>query len=520
MNLKKINFRFLAVTLFILFLYNLPTFYPYFKTPKDMVYLGQVSWFDPWDINVYVSAIRWSQHFGLYFQNAYTTEVHKPIIFYPLYTLFGIVFPNINPYLLFNISTLLIGGFLLVMIYQTTKLFLKNKKLIYYIFLTIPLAGGFGWIFFPKIYTPDIAMTPFTFANTFQRAHEALAISFYFLSLVLFYTSINNKSLKLTLLSGISGILFTPLYPFYLLSFYIICGIYNFFTFIKTKNPKVFRYFLLLVLITFPFGSAYSLYLKSSVTFNNVLAPSIDTPTLFLLCIGYGILTPFLILQIFSKKWDSFKIFLNIWFFSGILLAYTPLSFARYYLRGLFLPAVLLVTNFLTDYFNNKSSVKIHLKYMFIAVTPLLFTTNILIIVARLATAIGIKNASSSWTYMKTSDYQIFNTLDRVTVPPKGILAPKFISNLIPAHTLNRVYYGHDSQTPASSEKSKNAAFFFDNLYSDTDAKTFITNSQIDYILVTNIEVPSGMSADTPLPAYSFLKVFSQNPDWIIYSTE
>src|SRR3990172_10746449 len=103
----------------VVFLFNFPNFYGYLFPPENKVYLGQVSFFDPWDVNVYVSVIRWSQTYGPEFQNAYTTTPHKVTFLYPFYTLVGILFSNIEPFLLFNILTTLAGAVLLLVIFKT-----------------------------------------------------------------------------------------------------------------------------------------------------------------------------------------------------------------------------------------------------------------------------------------------------------------------------------------------------------------------------------------------------------------
>jgi len=503
-NKFKLPFFFLL----IIFLYSFPTFYPYFKTPPNKVYLGQVSWFDPWDINVYVAAIRWSQENGFYFQNAYTTQPHKSVVFYPFYTLLGNIFPKLEPFLIFNLATTFAGFFLLFIIYKSSRVFLKNKKSALATTFLVCLAGGLGWIFFSKVTVPDLYMTPFTFTSTFQRAHEAIAISFYLSSLVLFFLAIKDNSIKLTITSGISSILFTFFYPFYLLSLYLICAFYSLYSFSKSKKRSIFIHILLLIFSTLPFGILYSLYLRSGSEFNNVLTPNLNTPNPVLLVLGYGILSPLLLLQFFLKKsWNKSKVFLNIWFFVSVFLSYLPFGFGRYYLRALFFPAVLICFNNLADISSRLRVKEIYVKRALFLILPI---SNILIILTRLTIATGLYTPSE-WSFINEKEYQIFTFLRTNTPKGSGLITDDYLfGNLLPAHTNNSVYFGHNYQTPNASEKKKNIEKLYKGSFTENKAKEFLKQNYISYVLVTNKGID--------FPKYLFLNRIFKNESGSIYT--
>ena len=98
---KQLLLIILASIIFI-FINHFPNYYAWKNTPEGFTFSGQASWFDPWDINVYVSAINWGQSHGFLMQNVYTSQPNKPIFYYPLYTLLGIVFPNTDVFILFH----------------------------------------------------------------------------------------------------------------------------------------------------------------------------------------------------------------------------------------------------------------------------------------------------------------------------------------------------------------------------------------------------------------------------------
>ena len=91
MNRKKLLnlLFFIAVFLLSQFLMRGPDFIRAKTTPVGKWYTGQASWFDPWDLNVYFSAIGWGKRDGILFLNLYDTESSQPMPIYSLYTLMG-----------------------------------------------------------------------------------------------------------------------------------------------------------------------------------------------------------------------------------------------------------------------------------------------------------------------------------------------------------------------------------------------------------------------------------------------
>ena len=504
----------ILITLLVLFLYNFPNFYGYINPPKDKVYLGQVSWFDPWDINVYVSAIRWSQTHGLKFQNAYTTMPHKPIVLYPLYTLLGVLFPSTNPFLIFNISTVIAGGVLMLTIYRVSQAFLKRKGINAALFL-IPLAGGFGWLFYPKVFLPDITMTPFTFASTFQRAHEALAISFYLISLSFYFLGQKRNSLKYLSLSGLALGVLAFIYPFYLLSFYLIFFIYALFLARKRKSVQPIKNIFLPIALSLPPGILYSLHLLSSTAFKGVFSPNLPTPNPISLFLGYGILSTFLLMQFFLKrKWSEHLIFLNTWFLLSIILSYLPTGFARYYLRALLFPATLLVLSQLKDFSLFFKTRKKSLVFLLVILLP---TTTFIILSARFAMAFGVGGEISNWSYVAKEEYDLVSFLNKNTKKGVGVLSAYFMGNIIPANTGSRVYFGHYYQTPNSQDKIKVMSKFYANQMMEEEAKNFLQEEEIKYIVWSSEEKEITKKGGASNLRYPFLKKIFENDKATIY---
>lgn len=107
-----------------------PDFLKFINCPADRWYTGQASWFDPWDLNVYFSAIGWEKRGGILFENLYDTESAQKMAIYSFYTLMGKIawpfnFPNT---FIFALSGVVCSFFLAGVIWWFIKIFLKKES--------------------------------------------------------------------------------------------------------------------------------------------------------------------------------------------------------------------------------------------------------------------------------------------------------------------------------------------------------------------------------------------------------
>ena len=497
----------IAVILALMFLFNYPALYALNNTPDGKVFAGHVSWFDATDTNVYIAAIKWSQKFKLHFQNAYTTKTHSPIIIYPLYTLLGILFPSANVFVIYHAFSIILGLILLIMIYRTSMLFLKERWAVLSMFL-VPIAGGFGWLF-ATLGPPDLAWTPFTFTNVFQRPHEILAMTFYIAAYTLFYTGIVKNNLKKLILASVSLNLLTIFYPYLLLGYYITT--FSFMTYLwlaKKFNKTKWKYYVIHILTTLPWGIFYSIYLKSSTGFLGVLVPKLPAPSLLYLLLGYGIFGFIFLFQLFGIKKDKSAIFLSFWLLINLSLVYTPLSFARFYLRGLFYPLVLLSLLTINRVPETFKVFRMKLVVPAILLVPI---TSIFIFGFKLLTV----KQHSRWRYLTDSAYGAITYLNQNSSPGSGVLLEYPLANQLPAFTLNRVYWGHPNQTPDAGTKYENLVKFYSNKMSEDEADRFLVNNNIKYIIYSPSEK---LHSEKNTLEYQFLKSIYSVEEYSIYS--
>lgn len=477
-----------------------------------MIFSGQASWFDPWDINLYVSVINWGQNHGILLSNVYTTIENNPILFYPLYTISGSIFPKTDPYLLFHLQAIVLGVILLFVLWQIIKIFLISTKIQFIALFLIALGGGLGWLFFPNVFSSDLYMTGFTFQSHFQRPHEALGITFYLLSLIGFYIAANKSSYRLNLISLISLCLIVFFYPFYLLSYGLICGFYCFYLILYNhKKP-----FIMLLINIFFAGFVllfYNYYLQSNPQFTGIINQKLTNQNLIQLLLGWGILLPLMLLQLKSPNKDKKFYFLYFWFFISLFLSFLPFGFARFYLRTLFFPIIILI---LLNIQYLSKLVHLSQKSLFILLIIIVPISSFFIAYKRLDEV----SKNNQWFYISNEESNALDFLNKNAVN-QGILSGYNLGNIIPAKTNSNVYFGHLLQTPNAQEKINNLIRFYANTMSDDEAGKFLKENNITYIIWSYEEqniTNSYNNNEKKQLKYKFLKQEFKNGNLIILS--
>lgn len=479
--MKKITYLtiFLTISGIVILVNLLPNYHGWLNTPTDFFFSGQASWFDPWDINVYVAAIKWGQKDNILLQNLYTTDIQKSAFIYPMYTLLGKLFSKTNPFLLFHLLAIVTGFLLCVGIFLLAYSLLNNAYHSLIALALISLGGGLGWLFVNKFYSADLFITSFTFTSAFQRPHEAVGILLYMTSLILFSFSVQRINLVVNVFTLFTLFLLVFYYPYYILSYAIISGIYTL-TIVNKKGSlqPVFTLGIDLFLSSL-LAFFYLAHLKSS-GFTSVTTQNLTRPGLTAIALGYGIFLPLYIYQLFALKIkEDKKIFLNIWFLVSLLLSFFPFGFTRFYLRGLFFPLVLLSLMAVPGICK-----KTHISKQFIVLVLLIFTplSSFYIFHKRITEV----DKSNKWFYQPLDIKKGFKLLENSK--NDGVLAGYVLGNYIPAHTGKRVYFGHLIQTPNAEEKVTAIANFFSGKLDPLQALRFLQKNKISFIIYSNEE--------------------------------
>jgi hypothetical protein len=516
---KKIILATILISVIAIFFNQFPNWYAWKNTPEGFVFSGQASWFDPWDINVYVSAIKWGQHQGFLLENLFTSQSNPPIFYYPLYTSLGMIFKNTKPFLFFHVFSIITNIFLVITLVIILKNIFKNSKIIFLTALLIILGGGLGFLVFPYYESVDTHFTSITLQSALQRPHEAVALASYCLALFGYYFCLDDykKKKKWQIITSISLFLSLIFYPYYILSFWLISVMYlltkhNWLEVLK--QHKIFLATLITVSVSAVSLMAYNLSLNSS--FSDVTSQQLSKPTISSFILGYGFLLLPVIYQLVAKgKKSNLMKFLLIWFLVAVSLLFLPVGFSRFFLRGTMIPLVILTVltlkNLTKKYFTAQYP-KIY--FIFLSYCLILLSiTSVIIFYHRLKEV----KMNNSWYYFSSAQAVAFNFLDKQTPYLSGVLSSYEVGNLIPAHTRHRVYLGHLLQTSDANLRINMSNNFYQQTMTTNEAENFLKESHIKFVYFTKDE---SMNPSTWHTNYPFLTEVFNNQEVIIYQLE
>lgn len=468
-------FVLLLVSLIVTFIFRFPDVYAYLTTPSGMVFLGQNSWFDPQDINTYVSVIHYTQSGHVLLPNLWTALPNQSISIFPIEQLLGFFFRSVNPYLLFWITSIFCGVLLIIGMYYLVHKTIPSIFLAAITTLGISLGGGFGFFLYPKIASLDM-VGGITFYETFFKPHEAISIFCYLYGMVMFYEvfiKAPSREFKNTLFISFALITSFLLYP-YLIALYFLTTI-PFLFFVK-KKPTYKEMLLIFAgpLLPVIFVS-YQLSLNSGFYAPFLQHLSVDPgATLF----GYGLLIPIFLCQLFFMKKIQFEKYLSWWIICAFVLAFLPFGPGRIFLRGILFPLVLLSVLQIQILIKKISFMPLRTCYWTIFFV-LLCATNFYIFYLRFA--VLQTNQATDIIYMPQDEFNIFDYLNTHTLSGSGILAGSIMSNLIPAYTDDRSCIGSlwSFNTTYNTELNIVNAFYA----GQPASKDYLKENNVSYVL-------------------------------------
>lgn len=477
-NRKKVFILFIlsAVTILAQLLMRLPDLVRLKNTPAEKWYTGQASWFDPWDLNVYFSAIGWGKRGGILFQNLYDTQSSGGLPIYSLYTILGKVSSpfNLSNALTFHLTGLVTSFFLIMIIWWFIKIFLENEIEKVVAFTLILLGGGLGWLFFPKNLLPDIGQPGFTLASALQRPHEAVSLGLFLLSLGSFWQAIVLKNWRLLVCGSLGYFLMLFFHPYSALPLGAILFCFGVYWWLKTDSREFLKVFVSLGV----WAGAYFLLagkdLLANPTFSGLASQVQDSPSLVYAILGWGLLFPFAVVAFFSREKSDKALFFKMWLVVQWLIIYLPFGFRRLMIRGLWIPVAILAVKGIRIVAS-----KIKWDYYLTAGLLLFFASFSTLYVSykRLT-----ETPENRWIYLTRQEGETINYLKTHGQDEEEVLASYRIGNLIPAHTKKRVYLGHSFQTPNAEERMGEIYRFFAGKMTEVEAREFLGKAKITWV--------------------------------------
>lgn len=426
--------------------------------------------------------------------NINTTAKTKGAFAYPVYTVAAVIFPKTDGIILYHIMAIVFGIGLAFGIYFLSYLLTNNAYYALCVLVLTSLGGGLGYIFSSSA---DLLIPGVTSFSNFQKPHEAFAALLYYSSLLFFYLAVVKRNKHYWLFSLISLIILIPIYPYRLLSFFLITGVFVLVTASFTKKNYPFNYLGTYLGVVLPLALIYLLHFVSS-GYGTLAGYKPATIPLISLVSGYGIFLAFYVYQLryLTNKNNLLWIFLNIWIIVSFGLSILPFGMSRLYLSGLLFPIALLFVFSLRIL-----SRRLQMPVILISLIFFIFSlpTSLSIFSRRIA---EVKN-NNIWYYIPEPIKQGLDYLESSKID--GVLALPPLSNLIPAYSVKHVYFGIKDQSPDYDNKIYKALLFYSNKLPEKEAKAFLQDNHINLVIVSNQEKVYG------LPSYSFLKQVYKN---------
>jgi len=471
--LNRTRLIIVGVILAVLFFIKFPTLYNALNTPTGYWFPKQTSWFDAWDINFQVAYIRFGQRNGVLLENTYTTIPHQPVFIYQYYTILGVInrLIHLDPFLLFHISSIITSVILILVYWWMIKIFLKGTLYQIAALIMIVLGGGAGWLPLPWK-SVDTHLAGFTSWYAFERGHEA-AITLLLLSCFgLLWQYLKTKKKRYLYWLLLTSALSTSFHPPFVALLFIAGSIVAFWQFRKSGNSDLFYYPIFLV----TFFALYFLLVFSKLIgnpgFSGVVGQELFNIDTLALLSGFGLMGFFIAWQlIFAEDRGEECIYIKVLFFTQLFLLLTPFGFHLYFAKNLFAWGVIIGFWGIKDFTRSKKrQIQIIICLVIFSLISRIDIFNQLLHV----------NKDNSFFFLKKQEADALTFISKLPAD-KGILSLYRIGNYIPAFSDLRVYYGHNFQTPNSTDKKKQAQEFYRSNDKEKQ-KQFLQQNNIEFI--------------------------------------
>ena len=505
-------FVIIVVILAAVFLAKFPTLYNWVNTPSGFWFPKNTSWFDAWDTNFQVSDIRYGQKAGILAQNTYTTIPHNSALIYQFYTLLGIInrLLRLDPFILFHLASIISSVILILVCYYVAKVFFTDKFYRLSAFIIFVLGGGLGWLQFFGL-SGDTTIAGFTMVNAFERGSEAISTALLLLTFVFNFRYMKTWHRKYLFYAIITSFLSITLHPPFAAMYIVIGLIFVFWEYTKTKK---FTSLMFPVTHLILFGIYYFFVLSNLLInpgFAGVVGQELFNVDSMRLITGFGVISLFLgwALLFSHNQTDEFKA-AKIFFSTQLVFIFLPFGFHLYFVKGLHVWGVILGLYGVQELFKNMRQQKL----ITISIVLLSLITRIYIFNDLLH-----PNPNNPFLFLRSDEGKALEFMSQLPVD-SNILSLYRIGNYIPAHTDNRVYFGHKFQTPQAEEKLKMAKIFY--LTDDEKKQTeFLRQNNIQYVYYgleeASLRKFSKMEISNPFP---YFPVIYKKDSIVIYQVK
>lgn len=502
-----------GVILIAIFMAKFPTIYNWLNTPAGFISSKNTSWFDAWDTNFQVADIRWGQRQGFLAQNTYTTIPHKSELIYQFYTFLGVTnrLFHLDPYVMFHVGSVISSIILLLVCFWVIGVFVKDRLIQYCSFIIVSIGGGFGWL--GKIYSSaDATVAGFTMTNALERGSDAISTALLLATFTLLYLYSRTEKQKYIWYGLITSLFSITLHPPFAAMYVFLGIILSIYQWHRKKTMGIIHF---PVIHFISFGLYYWLVLASLLDnpgFAGVIGQELFYLDSLRIILGFGLLSIFISVGLFFlKKTDEEFLFLKLFFILQLIFVFLPFGFRLYYVKGLFVWGVLLGLLTVAYVIRDPWRLRMLIALVFLSLFTRVYIFDILV----------HPSINNQFFYLRDDEGKALEYMNKLATDT-NMLSLYRIGNFIPAITDNRVYFGHNFQTPGAKAKKALATKFYTTMSAD-ERNNFLEENRIDYIYYgleeKAIRDNDGLKLDEPFKL-GFPLVFQEGDIYIYKVTD
>jgi hypothetical protein len=508
----------------------LPYIFAYSATPPDKYFMGIA--FGVADHFQYLSWMRESQT-RILVPNQLTPEDSLPLLFNFLWWTLGRVqvLTGLNYHVLYQITRLLAGAFVIAAIYFFCGVVFQNRAKRWTAFLVATLGGGLGYIWIIEKYLTGVepaqdknftlfTSEPNTFYNVMAFPHFSIATGLIAVVFGLVLLGQRSQNLRYAWVAAAASLLLSMQHAYDMFLIYPVIGLFALFVWVRDRKFPLylFKLGLIVVLVSvWPALQAYYITTADPVMrgvlaqFGNVGAFT-PAPHLLPVLMGLAWLLAIWALDIRTpwKGRDDTHLFLLAWFLSHFVLVYLPMDFQIHLLNGWQIVAAVLATiglytrvlPWLQKRFPGRSRemlARAASAVLILAVIPV----NLYLLGWRF---VDLGRFEVPY-FMPTNTIAAYDYLEAQVQSDDVVFSSMNVGQFVPALTGARSYLGHWAQTLDFFGKGEKVKKFFDPAATDDQRQAILNEFGVDYVIYTPEE--QALGAFDPASAPYLEEVFS-----------
>jgi hypothetical protein len=484
------------------------------------------------DGNSYIADMRQGAEGAWLFTLPYTSERHRPVLFFGLYLLLGKLAGSGHGALLvvFHAARILAGVGLLLASYRFLAMFLPTVQQRRLGLLLVALGGGLGWLLtllpaplFGSLPVDFISPEAFSFLVLFGLPHLALARA---LLLLGFLAYLRNKGL----LAGLAWLGVGLLQPLYVAAAWLIVAADIGTSFLAGRQAQAAvlsitlspprphtlsgetRSRILTALQAGLLSAPMLLYTIVAFTTDPILAqwnaqnrlPS-PHPLHYVLAYGAWLVPAVLGWRVLRRANARLAQFALAWLLLAPVLLYLPIPTQRRLIEGVQLPLAALTVLGLTALAGRAE------RWALVGMAGLALPTSLLLWAGALAAA----NRPAEPIFLPAAQAEAFEWLAAEAQPGEVALAAYDTGNALPAYTPLAAYIGHGPETIGLSAKVPRVARFYAAGTPDRERQALLAEGHIRFVLYGPHERTLG--GFDPAAA-SYLQPIYRQGDYAVYA--